>query len=132
MCQTLNLNYDVLAKRNHKGLSVEHFHRFLNKSVTIVEEERGTTDIFAPASIANAYTWNNVPIDSTDIIRSVPVIGRVLHFQLDIKLNAVPKLIQNSAQYILDYLNFTNSLRHFFSLSLRLLSRIVGLLMPSV
>ena len=56
ICQALNLNYDVLAKRNHKGLSVEHFHRFLNKSVTIVEEERGTTDIFAPASIANAYT----------------------------------------------------------------------------
>ena len=26
MCQALNLNYNVLAKRNHKGLSVEHFH----------------------------------------------------------------------------------------------------------
>ena len=28
MRQSLNLNYDVLAKRNYKGLSVEHFHRF--------------------------------------------------------------------------------------------------------
>ena len=28
MCKSLKLNYDILAKRNHKGLSVEHFHRF--------------------------------------------------------------------------------------------------------
>ena len=35
MCQALNLNYDILAKRNHKGLCVEHFYHFLNKSVTI-------------------------------------------------------------------------------------------------
>ena len=46
MCEVLNLNYNIFAKRNHKGLSVEHFHRFLNKSVTIATEERGTNDIF--------------------------------------------------------------------------------------
>ena len=28
ICQSLNLNYDILAKRNHKGLSVEYFHPF--------------------------------------------------------------------------------------------------------
>ena len=28
MCQSLNLNDNVPAKHNHKGLSVEHFHRF--------------------------------------------------------------------------------------------------------
>ena len=54
MFQAINLNYDVLAKRNHKGLSVEHFHRFLNNSVTIATEEHGTNDIFVPASIAAA------------------------------------------------------------------------------
>lgn len=52
MCQSLILNYDVLAKRNHKGLSVEHFHRFLNKSATIAAEDRGTNNIFVPARIA--------------------------------------------------------------------------------
>ena len=26
MRQALNLNYDIFAKWNHKGLSVEHFH----------------------------------------------------------------------------------------------------------
>ena len=55
MYQSLNLNYDVLAKRNHKGISVEHFYRFLNKSVTIAVEERGTNDIFVPTSITAVY-----------------------------------------------------------------------------
>ena len=47
MRQALNLNYDIFAKWNHKGLSVEHFHCFLNTSVTIAAEERGTTNIFS-------------------------------------------------------------------------------------
>ena len=28
MSKSLKLKYDILAKRNHKGLSVEHFHLF--------------------------------------------------------------------------------------------------------
>ena len=121
MCQVLNLNYDVLAKRNYKGLSVEHFYRFLNKSVTIAAEDRETNDIFIPVSIVLAYTWISAPIDGTEIIRSVPNIGRTLHFPLDINLNAVPKLVQNNAQATLDYLNFTNSHRHFASSILKIL-----------
>ena len=80
MFQSLNLNYEILAKRNHKGLSVEHFHRFLNKSVTIAAEDRGTIDIFVPVGIAAGYAWNSAPIDGTDILRSIPAIGRELHF----------------------------------------------------
>ena len=121
MCQVLNLNYDVLTKSNHKRISVEHFHRFLNKIVTIAVEERGTNAIFSPASIIAAYSWNRVPIDGTDIIRSVPAIGRSLIFPLDINLIVVPKLIQNNAQATLEYLNFTNSHRHFASSILKIL-----------
>ena len=57
MCKHLRLNYYVLAKPNHKGLTVEHFHRFLNKSVTIAAEERGTNDIFVPAGITTGYAY---------------------------------------------------------------------------
>ena len=35
MCESLNLNHIVLAKRNLKGLTVEYVYIFLNKSVTI-------------------------------------------------------------------------------------------------
>ena len=132
MYQALNRNYNVLTKRNHKGLSVEHFHCFLNKSVTIAAEERCTNDTFVPASIAATHTWNNVPIHGIDIIGSVPAIGRVLNFLIDINLNAVPKPIQYNAHATLDYLNFTNSYRYFLSLSLKFLSMIVGLIMSSV
>ena len=92
MCDALNLNHDVLAKRNHKGLTVEHFYRLLNKSVTIAAEDRGTNNIFVPAGIAAGYAWNSAPIDDTNIFRSIPTIGRELHFPIDINLSTLPKL----------------------------------------
>ena len=115
MCDTLNLNYDVLAKLNHKGLTVEHFHRFINKSVTIATEDCGTNDIFVPAGINAGYAWNSAPIDGTDILRNILAIGCKLHFPIDINLSAVPKLTHNSGQVALDYLKLTDSSRHFSS-----------------
>ena len=106
MCQSLNLNYEILAKRNHKGL---------NKSVTIAAEDHDTIDIFVPAGIAAGYAWNSAPIDGTDILRSIPPIGKEIHFPLDIDLYAAPKLIQNNAQAVLDDLKLTDSNRHFSS-----------------
>ena len=103
MYDALNLNYDVLAKRNHKGITVEHFHRFLKKNVTIATEDRGTNDIFVPVGIATGYAWNSAPIDDTDILRSIPAIGRELHFPLDVNLNALSKLAHNSGQAALDF-----------------------------
>ena len=76
---------------------------------------------FFPASIAATYACNSAPIDGTDIIRSVPAIGRALYFPLGINLNEVSKLIQNNAQATLDYLNFTNFHRHFSSSILKIL-----------
>ena len=55
MCTALDLNYDILAKRNYEGLTVEHFHRFLNKVVTIAMEDRQRNDVFIPAVIAAGY-----------------------------------------------------------------------------
>ena len=121
MCDALNLNYDVLAKRNHKGLTVEHFHRFLNKSITITAEDCGTNDVLVPAGIAVGYAWNSAPIDDTDIIRSIPAIGRELHFPIDINLSALPKLAHNSVPVTLDYLKLTDSSRHLSSSILKIL-----------
>ena len=33
MCKALQINYEILAKRNHGGLLVEKFYRFLNKAI---------------------------------------------------------------------------------------------------
>ena len=34
MCKVLKPNYDILAKRNHTGLTIEHFHHLLKNVVT--------------------------------------------------------------------------------------------------
>ena len=117
MCDALNLSYNVLAKCNHKCLTVEHFHRFLNKSITITAEDRGTYDIFIPVGIAAGYAWNSAPIDGTDILRSISAIGRELHFPIDINLSALPKLAHNNGQAALDYLKLTDLSGNFLRLS---------------
>ena len=55
ICKALNSNYNILAKRNHKGLTVESFNRFINMSVTIATEDRGTNNFF-PVDIEADYT----------------------------------------------------------------------------
>ena len=45
-CKYLDLNYGMFPKCNHKGLSITHFHRFLNKSTTIAMEDRQCNDFF--------------------------------------------------------------------------------------
>ena len=42
MCTILKIIVWPLARGNHKGLSVERYHRFLNKTQTIVGNDRGT------------------------------------------------------------------------------------------
>ena len=56
ICQALNLNNDVFARRNNKGLTVDHFCCFLNKSVKIIAEDRDTNNIFVPVEVAPCYT----------------------------------------------------------------------------
>ena len=100
---------------------MEHFRRFLNKSITIAAEDRGTNDFFVPDGIASRYASNSAPIYGTDILHSIPVIGRKLHFSIDINLSELPKLAHNSGQAVLDYLKLTDSSRHFSSSILKIL-----------
>ena len=115
MCTALDIKYDILTKRNHKGLTVEHFHRFLNKTVTIAIEDRQRNDVFIPAVIAAGHAWNSAPINGIDILRSTVVIGREFRFPIDINLSSLPQLTQNNAQSTIDYLRLTYSNRRFFS-----------------
>ena len=96
MCEDLHLNHDVIAKRNHKFLTVKFFYRFLNKSVTIAAEERDTNDIYVLTGVAVGCTWNRLPNDGTYILRIIPAIGRNLHLTLDISLNTLSKVAQNN------------------------------------
>lgn len=44
------------------------------------------------------YAWNAMPIDSTDIVRSIPAIGRPLRFQMELSIAALPTPINNAAR----------------------------------
>ena len=101
MCKSLDLNYNVLANRNHKGLTVERFHRFLNKSVIIVMEDWQSNNVFVPVGIAAGYAWNSDPINGYSILRSTVAIGRELRFLIDINLSALTQLTQKNTQSII-------------------------------
>lgn len=91
------------------------------KNVTISAEERGNNDIFVPTSITADYTRSSVPIDSTDILRSIPAICRELHFTININLHDIPQMVQNNAQVTFEYLRLTDSSCHFSSSILKVL-----------
>ena len=67
MCDFLQMKFAVF---------VERFYRFFNKIVTIVSNDRDTISIFAEDEINVVFSWNSVYIDGTNIIRSIPAIGR--------------------------------------------------------
>ena len=110
MCKALRIKYEILAKRKHKGLLVEKFHWFLNKVVTIVVEDRGTNDIFVAAGAAAGYAWNSSHIDGTNILLSVPAIGRELRFPLDVDISDLPALVSNNADSAVSYLRLRISI----------------------
>ena len=102
MCIALGFKFWALSRGNHKGNSVEKFHRFLNKTQTIVGQDRGTHLSFIENSKTSQYTWNSALIDDTDIPRCLAAVGRHFKFPMDIDLNAAPNINCNnqSALYI--------------------------------
>ena len=109
------MNDDILAKRNHEGLSTEYIDRFLNKSVIIAVEERGIDNIFVHGGIVAGYACYSVLINGTNILRRFLVIDRELNLSLFININAVPKLVQNNTNTALGYLKVTDFPRIFSS-----------------
>ena len=48
--------------------------------VTIAANNRDTVSIFVEARITTAYARNSAPIDDTDVISIIPVIGQEVRF----------------------------------------------------
>ncbi|MGH7955061.1 MAG: hypothetical protein ACREOZ_03790 [Gloeomargaritales cyanobacterium] len=121
MCKLLNIRLHPLAKGNHKALSVERYHRYLNKAVTIAANDRETNEVFVAAGMVAAYAWNSSPIDGTDIIRSVPAIGREFKFPMDFELSPLPSLSDDVAGALHTYLSRVASNVSFATEILKLL-----------
>ena len=104
MCKRLNINVWPLSRGNHKGRSVERYHRFLNKTQTINGEDRGSHHTFIENSKTSQYAWNSAPIDDTDIPRCVAAVGRHFQFPMDVQLNKTPELNDADQSALYDYL----------------------------
>ena len=90
MSKALNIRLHKAAKHNHKEFVVERFHRLLSHSITITSDEQQTPKYFVEATMLSAYAWNAIPVDETNIARSIPAIGRPLKFPMDIVLTFLP------------------------------------------
>jgi hypothetical protein len=105
-CALLGLRLHAASHGNHKAVSVERFFRYLNKAVTIASSDRGTNLVWVKASMIATYAWNCSPIDGTDIVRSVPAMGR--DFRFPFNLIWTPSL-QQRALYLIRALPSSNT-----------------------
>ena len=122
VCAALSIDFHVAARGNHKAVGVEHFHRFLNKAVAIAANDRGTNSVFVEAAHTAAYAWNSSPIDGTDIIRSVPAVGRPFRFPFDLSLSPTPTPTSNQASDVHAFLRLSSPTTQFAERVLRLLT----------
>ena len=104
MCKQLNIKLWPLSRGNHKGMSVERYHRFLNKTQTINGEDRGSHHTFIENSKTSQYAWNSAPIDNTDIPRYVAAVGNHFKFPMDVQLNKTPELNDTDHSALYNYL----------------------------
>ena len=80
--------------------------------MTIAVGDSKNLGFFIEAVIVAGYAWNSSPIDGTDIIRSIPAIGRELKFPIDIFSASFPLLTSNQADSVVKYLCLTHSSKH--------------------
>ena len=104
MCNALSITYWCLSRGNHRGNSVERYHRFLNKTQAIAGNDRGTHQVYIQNAKTSQYAWNSAPIDNTDIIRSMVAVGRAFRFPLDVSLSPSPILNTESNSTLFNYL----------------------------
>ena len=76
MCQALKICYWCLSQGNHKGNSVESYHRFLNKTQVISANDCGTNQVFIYNAKTSQYVWSSSAIDEANIQRSLAAMGR--------------------------------------------------------
>jgi hypothetical protein len=103
-------------------LVVERFRVFLNKTLRIATNDRDSIKcVYIPASALAAFAWNSVPIDRTDIVHSVPAVGREFKFPFDFEYVQRPTMSENKAAAIHEYLTLAGKNGRFAAEIIKLL-----------
>ena len=84
--------------------SVETYHQFLNKTLAIAEQDRGSRDIFIQSAKIYHYACNSYPINDTDMVHSVAAVGKEFRFPMNTELLPTPTLNPDNNQLFFKYL----------------------------
>ena len=82
MTALLTFQHHMCARGHHDTILVERFNRFLNSALTVFDNDRESNMVFIEGSFTVCYTWNSVPVATTDLSRSLLVVGREYHFPI--------------------------------------------------
>ena len=104
ICQALGFRFWPLSRGNHRGNSVEGYHTFLNKTQTIIGEDRDTQQSFMENSKTSQYAWNSTPIDDTYIPRYLAAVGQHFKCPMDVNLSAAPSIKCHNQSGLYTYL----------------------------
>ena len=125
MCEALNLPCKPGLKGNHKSVLVERLFNFFNRALAIASNQRSNDNRVSVEALHCAnYAWNASCIDGTDIIRSVPAIGRPFRFPIDCNLSATPEPSDdyNTIDNLYEFLRLGQSQSEFATHILRYLT----------
>ena len=96
MYTALKIHLRPQAQGNHKGILVEKCHRFLNKTQTIMGQDRGSRLYILQNPKTSQYAWNSTLIETTEISQSLVEVTREFRLPLDIEISAIPELNNES------------------------------------
>ena len=104
MCTILQIHFWTLSWGNHKGNITLQYHRFLNKTHKIWGNNCGTYQWFLENAKTTQFAWNSSTIDNTDILRSLPAVGREFKLPLDFECTSLPSLNDPNNLSLYNYL----------------------------
>ena len=104
MYKHLKINYYCLSRGSHRGISVDRYHWFLNRSQKNSGNDRGTLTIIYQNAKQSQYAWNSAPINATDIPRSLAAIGREFRFPLDVEISPTSQINAKDDGALFQYL----------------------------
>ena len=85
----------------------------MNKTQTIVGEDRGTHQFFIENSKFSQYAWNSASIDDTEVSRCLAAVVQHFKFPVDVDLNAAPSVNCNDQSTLYTYLRNLSNNPHF-------------------
>ena len=115
MYTALKIYFWPLARGNHKGLLVDQYDGYLNKTQTIAGQDHVKhLSILQNAKISQ-FAWNSAPIYNTDVPHSLVAVGGDFQTPLDIDLSGIPNLSYAKGTTLYNYLRGVSTDSIFFT-----------------